>query len=126
MQGWSESQPMLTSPQIGGLFETLVVAEIVKFIRNYGKDWELYFWRTKDGQEIDVIIQTARGKMYAFEIKYAVHGVTKSIVYPPAYLKAFSPTSPLIIVTSGGDRLQLSSQAITLPIALLHDYLLEI
>jgi hypothetical protein len=123
LQGWSESMPLFTSPQIGGLFETLVLAEIVKFIRNYGKDWELFFWRTKDGQEVDIIIKTAQGELHSFEAKYAIHGISKAVIYPPAFQKAFSPRSPLVIVTSGGKKLQLSSQCMVLPIAGLHDYL---
>lgn len=123
LQGWSESLPMLNSPQIGGLFETLVFAEIIKFKRNYAKDWELFFWRTKDGQEIDFLIQTARGKQYGIEAKYAVHGITKAYSYPPAYQKSFSPKTPLIIVTSGGQSVKLSTNCITLPLHDLHDYL---
>lgn len=126
LQGWSESLPLVSSPQIGSLFETLVLAEIVKFIRNYGKDWELFFWRTKDGQEIDFIIKTARGDMHAIEAKYAIHGVSRTIAYPPAFQKEFVPKHPLIVVTSGGKKLQLSSNCIALPIAGLHDYLQEI
>lgn len=125
LQGWSEPLPLLSSPQIGSLFETLVLAEIVKFIRNYGKDWELFFWRTKERQEIDFIIKTARGNIFSFEAKYAIHGIAKAIPYPPAFQKEFNPTSPLVIVTSGGESLQLSSSCIVVPIVKLHDYMRE-
>lgn len=123
LQGWSESLPLVSSPQIGSLFETLVLTEIVKFIRNYGKDWELFFWRTKDGQEIDFIIKTAQGEIHAIEAKYAIHGVSRSIVYPPAFQKEFVPKHPLIVVTSGGQTVKLSAHCVAVPIAGLHDYL---
>lgn len=126
LQGWSEALPMLNSPQIGGLFETLVLAEIVKFIRNYQKDWEIFYWRTKDGQEIDFIIKTAGGNMHAFEAKFAVHGISNSISYPPAFQRAFQPEMPLVVIVSGGQKLKLSSQCLVLPINELHDYLTEI
>ncbi len=127
LQGWSEALPMLSSPQIGGLFETLVVAEIVKFIRNYGKDWELFFWRTKDGrEEIDVILKTSKDDVHAFEIKYAIHGITHPIPFPPAFKKTFQPKMPLVIITSGGEKLKLSAECRTLPIKELHYYLSEI
>jgi predicted AAA+ superfamily ATPase len=103
-----------------------VLAEIVKFIRNYGKDWELFFWRTKEKQEIDFIIKTARGNVYSFEAKYAIHGISTAISYPAAFQKEFEPKSPLAVVTSGGQMLQLSSDCIIVPIAKLHDYLREI
>ena len=105
------------------MFETLVLAEIIKFIRNYRKDWEVFFWRTKEGQEVDIVLKTARGEMHAFEAKYAVHGVSKNTTYPPSFQKDFSPRVPLVVVTSGGQSLKLSSQCITLPISELHDYL---
>jgi hypothetical protein len=126
LQGWSDSQTLMSSPHIGGLFETLVLAEIVKFIRNYGKDWELYFARTKDGQEIDFIIKTSRGEIHSFESKLAIHGISKAVTYPPALQKEFAPTTPLVVITSGGHPLTLSATCVTLPISDLHDYLQKI
>lgn len=126
LQGWSESQPLLTSPQIGALFETLVVGEIIKFIHNYGRDWEMFFWRTRDGQEVDILLKTALGQMHAFEVKYAIHGISRSLSWPPAFRSEFLPQHPLVVITSGGQRLQLSTECSVLPIAQLHDYLLEI
>lgn len=123
LQGWSEAIPMVTSLQIGGLFETLVLGEIVKFIRNYGKDWELFFWRTKDGQEVDIVLRTAQGVIHAFEAKYAAHNVSRKISYPPAFQKEHSPQFPLVVVTAGGQKLKISAQCLILPIAELHDYL---
>lgn len=123
LQGWSELLPLLNSPQIGSLFETLVLAEIVKFIRNYGKDWELYFARTKDGQEIDFIIKTAEHKTYAIEAKYAIHGVTKAITLPPAFKKEFGTNIPIVIITAGGQKLKLGPHCTTIPVTELHDYL---
>lgn len=123
LQGWSESIPLLNSPQIGSLFETLVLAEIVKFIRNYGKDWELYFARTKDGQEVDFIIKTAEQKTYVIEAKYAIHGITRAIKLPPALEKEFGANTPVVIVTAGGQKLKLGKNCTTMPITELHDYL---
>ncbi len=126
LQGWLEQLPLLSSPQVGALFETLVLAELVKTQRNYDKDWELYFARTKDGQEIDFIVKTASGKIYAIEVKYAIHGVTKPISLPKAFQTEWGSEVPLVIVTSGGKKLKLSSHCLCLPIAELHDYLLTI
>jgi uncharacterized protein len=126
LQGWADPMTLMSSPYIGSVFETLVLGEIVKFIRNYAKDWDLFFARTKDGQEIDFIIKTSRGEIHSFEAKLAIHGVSKAVAYPPAFQKEFAPTTPLVVVTSGGHSLTLSSNCITLPITGLHDYLLKI
>jgi predicted AAA+ superfamily ATPase len=126
LQGWSDATPLMSSPHIGALFETLVLAEIVKFIRNYSKDWELFFWRTKDGEEIDFIIKTERGAVHAFESKLSVNGMPHAVSYPPAFKKHFSPLQPLTVVTYGGRKLQIAPNCVVLPIAELHDTLLQI
>lgn len=123
LQGWSDAIPLMNSPQIGGVFETLALAEIVKFIRNYGKDWEVFFARTKDGQEVDFIIKTAAGRFHLFEVKYAIHGISKAIACPPAFKTEFGKDTKLTVITSGGERLQLSQACMLLPIMQLHDYL---
>lgn len=126
LQGWSDVSPLMHSPQIGALFETLVIAEVVKFIRNYGKDWELFFWRTKQGEEIDLIIKTTPHMFHAFEVKLAIHGVNKPLAYPAAFKKHHPSIGPLTIITYGGKKLQLSAECQVLPITALHDYLLGI
>lgn len=123
LQGWLDSIPLLNSPLAGNLFETLVLAEIVKFIRNYRKDWQLYFWRTKEGEEIDILIETSKDKIYAFECKLSLAGLPEHVNYPDSYQKHFSPTGPIIIVTLSGQQLKLSKNCSTLPVSKLHDHL---
>lgn len=124
LQGWSDPTPLMSSPQIGALFETLVLAEIVKFIRNYSKNWELFFWRTKEKEEIDFILKT-HDTVLAFESKLSIQATPKMMTYPPAFKKHFSPKNPLVIVTYGGKKLKLSDTCVTLPISELHDYLMQ-
>lgn len=126
LQGWSEAEPLMSSPQIGALFETLVLAEIVKFMRNYEKNWELFYWRTKEGEEIDFIIKTNYESFYAFEVKLAVQGVSRPIPYPNAFKKQFAPQNPLTIITYGGQSLMLSDACRIVPIAELHDFLMQL
>lgn len=57
LQGWSESDPILSSPVQGHLFENLVFSEIHKCNINYQLGWTIYHWRSKDGEEIDFLIQ---------------------------------------------------------------------
>ncbi len=123
LQGWQEAAPLMNSPQIGSVFETLVLAEIIKFIRNYRKDWQLFFWRTKEGEEIDCIIKTSPNQIYAFEAKYAIQNIPKSTRLPATFQKHFSLDKPLTVVTFGGSRLALSQHCEVVPIAALHNYL---
>ncbi len=52
----------------GRFFEGWVVTEAVKTFASLGKRPELYFWRTNDGLEIDLILH-AQGKIFPIEIK---------------------------------------------------------
>lgn len=52
----------------GQIFENLVLLELLKNKLNTGQQSNLYFWRDKNGKEIDCIIETA-GKLTPVEIK---------------------------------------------------------
>ncbi|KAA6323636.1 hypothetical protein EZS27_026941 [termite gut metagenome] len=52
----------------GGLFENLVINEFIKESLNKGQAPQLYFWRDKTGNEID-LLQIVGNKQYAYEIK---------------------------------------------------------
>lgn len=52
----------------GALFEGLVVLEVYKLLANLGRKPELYFWRSHDGLEVDLLIPVG-GKLLPVEIK---------------------------------------------------------
>jgi len=52
----------------GALFEGLVVGETVKALANLGMRPELYYWRSHDGLEIDLLVPL-QGKLLPVEIK---------------------------------------------------------
>jgi predicted AAA+ superfamily ATPase len=52
----------------GGIFETYVVGEIVKYVRTIGLEVKPYFYRTRSGMEVDLLLQTSRG-LLGIEIK---------------------------------------------------------
>lgn len=52
----------------GHIYETMVVSEMVKWIKTMQRDTELYFYRTRSGLELDIILQTKRG-IIGIEIK---------------------------------------------------------
>lgn len=52
----------------GQLFETYVVAECMKWIKTNKERTELYFYRTRSGLEVDLIIETPNG-IIAAEVK---------------------------------------------------------
>ncbi len=71
--GWTDSKILESSPMAGAFFETYVVSEIVKSIRNAGKRIEntLYYYRDRDQKEVDLIFDINR-TLYPIEIKKGV------------------------------------------------------
>jgi len=63
-------------PLRGELFETLMVGELMKARFNKGLPSNLYFWRDKTGNEVDVIIDVG-GRLHPVEIKSG-QTITKS------------------------------------------------
>lgn len=57
-----------THPLRGALFETLIIAELMKSRLNRGERPQLYFWRDSNGNEIDVLSVEGAGLM-PIEIK---------------------------------------------------------
>lgn len=55
-------------PLFGGLFENMVIAEALKARYNIGKEPELYYFRDKQGLEVDLILNHGR-RLLPLEIK---------------------------------------------------------
>ena len=62
----------------GPLFETFVVSEIIKSYYNKGRKPPVYFYRDKDGNEIDLIIEE-NGILYPVEVKLTGNVELKSV-----------------------------------------------
>lgn len=69
---------------IGALWENLMVAEKKKQENFIGNKLSLYFWRTYDQQEID-LVEDKGGMLSAFEFKYS----PKTVKIPTGWKKAY-------------------------------------
>lgn len=67
--GFSSSSQLLGHNLLGQLFETAVFSEIYKTISNYHLDWECYHWRSRDGEEVDFLLEHRLGRRYFLEVK---------------------------------------------------------
>jgi predicted AAA+ superfamily ATPase len=82
---------------VGALWENFVIAERMKFLKNKGIDASLYFWRTTQQQEIDLVEETGK-QMKAYECKWsktskARFPVTFTSNYPAAETNIISPAN---------------------------------
>ena len=66
--GLREAAQVSTHYLRGGLFENLVVTEILKHYDAQGQVAPLYFWQDKTGREVDLLLETPAG-IVALEVK---------------------------------------------------------
>ena len=66
--GIQEAKQITTHAAKGALFENLMVIELLKKRWNEGAIDNLYYWRDKTGNEVDVL-QDSAGKIHAIELK---------------------------------------------------------
>jgi uncharacterized protein len=66
--GLHKREPLMQGPMWGPIFETMVVSEWVKAFYNSGERPELYYWRSKAGTEVDLIVDR-NSRLYPIEIK---------------------------------------------------------
>lgn len=68
LAGWRRPPEARLGPMGGALFETHVLAEILKRFRHRARQVQVYFWRTRDGQELDFLVETD-GRIFPVEVK---------------------------------------------------------
>jgi hypothetical protein len=65
---WNNQDVLENGAMAGAFFETFVISEIIKSYYNVGLEPPIYFYRDRDGKEIDLLI-VENGSVYPIEIK---------------------------------------------------------
>ncbi len=65
---WTTAEALEAGAMSGAFFETFVISEIMKSWYNAGKTPPIFYYRDKDRNEIDLILE-ADGKLHPIEIK---------------------------------------------------------
>lgn len=119
LQGWTSAQPILTSPQQGSLFENLVFSEIFKTNLNYQLGWQIYHWRSRDGEEIDFLIQRKPNDFIFVEAKVSPATLRDHGSFPEVKKVFKENPPPLIVCHQEGERILKNH----VPIKMLKDFL---
>ncbi|WP_251623498.1 ATP-binding protein [Odoribacter lunatus] len=90
----SNFAPLELRNDTGALWENLMVSERVKHNAYSGKFAQLFFWRTHEQQEID-LVEEEDGKLKTFEFKWNSHTRNRQ---PKAFANSY-PDSPFHVVT---------------------------
>ncbi len=68
LTGWRSPEVAMEGAMAGALFENYVISEIIKSYWHRGREPALYFWRTKEKTEVDLLIEED-GQIFPIEIK---------------------------------------------------------
>jgi predicted AAA+ superfamily ATPase len=68
LAGLKDPEHAASGPMGGAIFETAVLAEIIKTLVHKGQEPQVYFWRTSAGAEVDIVVET-QGKLVPIEAK---------------------------------------------------------
>lgn len=94
----------------GALFENLVVTELLKERFNAGESDNLFYWRDKTGNEVDILMEKA-GKLIAIELK-AGETISSDYFKGLEYMSKVSPEVIEKMVVYGGNQTQNRSNGI--------------
>ncbi|PWU22234.1 MAG: hypothetical protein C5B49_01240 [Bdellovibrio sp.] len=124
LQGHQAAPSMMKSPQIGQLFETLVLSEIIKTRDHHARTWQPFFWRTKEKEEYDFIIVSG-DRSVVLDARLAIHAA-QPIGLSPALKKALGGKKiGLGVVTYGGKKILLNRDCWQIPIHDLSAFLID-
>ena len=96
--GVHDEETLLNSPNFGNLFETMVVTDFLKRFLHFGQMPSMYYLRTRDGLEIDLVLESGQ-KLHLFEIKSSMTILPKhasSLLRMNSDLKSSVKTSAII------------------------------
>lgn len=90
----AQFNPLNQRNDVGQLWENFVVVERMKR-RAYGGIYaNVYFWRTYDGQEVD-LVEEREGRLFGYECKWST---TKRVTVPRSWLGAY-PEAEFTVIT---------------------------
>jgi predicted AAA+ superfamily ATPase len=106
--GLHDRETLMNSPNFGNLFETMVVTDILKRFLHFGQMPSMYYLRTRDGLEVDLVLEFGQ-KLYLFEIKSGMTILPKhasSLLRIERDLKSLVKTSAIISASTSNFQVQ--------------------
>jgi len=86
-----------TRADMGLMVENFVFQEIYKFRAQHYLNFDIHYWRTKSGAEVDFIVYTTEDKFLPIEVKY--RNLTKPTITRGlrSFIEAYNPPAALVI-----------------------------
>jgi predicted AAA+ superfamily ATPase len=110
IQGITQREQLLSYPNVGAAFESFISEEIIKGIQaTETVNWNLYYFRTRNGAEIDMILE---GPFGILPIEIKLGGVVRQRQMQTLKKFIYDNNLPLGIVINNGDEVQLVADRI--------------
>lgn len=88
LQNIHSTEALFSNPLVGNSFESFVIEEIIKGLATQNiPHWDSYYYRTRDGAEIDLILEGAFGQL-PIEVKYGINTPIKQLRSLENYIQA--------------------------------------
>jgi len=98
------------NPKIfGRRFEQFVICQIMAFIHYNRSDYQLYYWRTNHGAEVDVLICRGNKIIFALEIKSSQNIVKENLIGLNSFMND-NPDVPVYVLGAQQKRRQLENK----------------
>src|SRR5262249_51714694 len=96
-QALNNFTPIENRTDDGLLVQNLVFQEIYKYQMQSRKNWQIYYWRTKGGAEVDFVLKTGFNTVIPIEVKFRNYaGLTLSRGYR-SFLDSYQPAQGFVI-----------------------------
>jgi uncharacterized protein len=94
----------------GAALETLVFQELSASNANHALGYELFFWRTRDGHEVDFVLYGPRG-LHAFEVKRSARVRPEDLAGLRLFAKDY-PMAKTTLLHAGADRREIDGVSV--------------
>lgn len=111
---WTSPEALEAGAASGAFFETFVVSEIMKSWYNAGKTPPVFYYRDKERNEIDLILE-ADGRLYPIEIKKSANPGKDAVAAFRFLANAGKPTGPGAVVCCATEYLPLDGNNSIVP-----------
>jgi predicted AAA+ superfamily ATPase len=119
LTGLSDPAHAMAGPLAGTIFEGAVVAEVVRSLSQRGQPARVYFWRTGNGTEVDLVVEHA-GRLVPVEVKLSSTPKPAMADAIVAFQRDLGErAAPGFVVHPGDQLLPLRPRVVALPVSCL-------
>lgn len=121
LTGWSSAETALRGAMAGSLFETFIFSEILKSYWNHGQEAPLWTYRTKEQEEIDILIEK-NGKLYPVEIKLSSKITDSDLRGIRSIEKTHFPMGDSVFITASSESYPLGKSITAVPYSVIESF----